>query len=104
MLVSFFSLQMFTSRSSPRAFSPTIIPSYTASPGSVNITPRSCRPNIANVVATPVRSATRLPRVRVRISPCHGSQPSNTECSSPVPRVSVRNSVRNPTSPRAGTR
>ena len=40
---------------------------------------------------------------RVRSSPNHGSQPSKTWCSRPVPRVSVRNSVRKPISPRAGT-
>ena len=38
------------------------------------------------------------------MSPAHGSQRSNTWCSRPVPRVSVRNSVRKPISPRAGTR
>ncbi len=53
---------------------------------------------------TPVRSATRLPRGRLRISPIQGSQRSKTWWSRPVPRVSVRNSVRKPTSPRAGTR
>ena len=49
-------------------------------------------------------TATRLPVGRSRISPAHGSQRSNTWCRRPVPRVSVRNSVRNPISPRAGTR
>ena len=42
MLVSFFSFTMLTSMSSSRVFSPTIMPSYTRSPGSMNISPRSC--------------------------------------------------------------
>ena len=66
--------------------------------------PRSCRAAIANAVAWPRRSATRLPVGRVRSSPCHGSQRSKTWCMIPVPRVSVRNSVRKPISPRAGAR
>jgi len=41
---------------------------------------------------------------RVRSSPCHGSQRSKTWCMIPVPRLSVRNSVRKPIRPRAGTR
>src|ERR1022692_3689112 len=41
MLVSFFSLTMFTSRSASRAFSPTIMPSYTSVPGATKISPRS---------------------------------------------------------------
>ena len=48
MLVSFFSLVMFTSMSSEREFSPTIMPSYTSVPGSVKSTPRSWRLIIAN--------------------------------------------------------
>ena len=56
MLVSFFSLMGLTSISSERAFSPTIIPSYTSTPGPTSIWPRSCRLNSANVlvVAAPV--------------------------------------------------
>ena len=46
--MSFFSLVMFTSMSSAREFSPTIMPSYTSVPGSVNSTPRSWRFVIAN--------------------------------------------------------
>ncbi len=41
---------------------------------------------------------------RLLISPAHGPYSSNTWCSWPVPRVSVWNSDRNPSSPRAGTR
>ena len=47
MLVSFFSLVGFTSRSSAREFSPTIMPSYTSVPGATNSVPRSCRLNSA---------------------------------------------------------
>ena len=43
MLVSFFSLVGFTSMSSDREFSPTIMPSKTSVPGPTNIVPRSCR-------------------------------------------------------------
>src|SRR3954454_12969335 len=66
--------------------------------------PRSCRPAIAKAVAWPRRSAIRLPVGRVRSSPCHGSQASKTWCRIPVPRDSVRNSVRKPINARAGTR
>ncbi len=66
--------------------------------------PRSWRLNRANAATLPRRSATSDPVGRVRSSPCHGSQRSNTWWTIPVPRVSVRNSVRNPISPRAGTR
>src|ERR1051326_3945563 len=37
------------------------------------------------------------------MAPDHGSYPSKTWCAIPVPRVSVRNWVRKPISPRAGT-
>src|SRR5438552_3359753 len=47
MLVSFFSLVMFTSRSLSREFSPTIWPSYTNSPGFTNIVPRAWRLSMA---------------------------------------------------------
>ena len=40
--VSFFSFVGLTSMSSARAFSPTIMPSYTVSPGPTNSCPRSC--------------------------------------------------------------
>ena len=53
--------------------------------------------------SAPRRSATSEPVGRVRSSPCHGSYRSWTWCSRPVPRVSVRNSVRKPIRPRAGT-
>src|SRR5665647_1779849 len=39
----------------------------------------------------------------VRSSPTHGSYPLKMWCIIPVPRVSVRNSVRKPMRPRAGT-
>ena len=42
--------------------------------------------------------------IALSASAAHGSQRSNTWCMIPVPRVSVRNSVRNPISPREGTR
>ena len=73
MLVSFFSLVMFTSMSSAREFSPTIMPSYTSAPGCTKKVPRSCRLIMANGVAVPARSATREPLVRYSISPVHGS-------------------------------
>src|SRR5699024_4320511 len=104
MLFSFFSLVMFTSMSSPRAFSPTIMPSYTSSVGWMKKVPRSCRFSMANGVATPARSATREPVVRNSIGPAHGSNPSAMEAAMPVPRVSVRKRVRKPIRPRAGTR
>ncbi len=65
MFVSFFSLVMFTSMSSEREFSPTIMPSYTSVPGSVNSTPRSWRLVIAKAVTAPARSATSEPLLRV---------------------------------------
>ena len=68
----------------------------------MNSVPRSCRPKSAKAAVLPRRSATSEPVGRVRSSPTHGSQPSKTWCSRPVPRVSVRNSVRKPTRPRAG--
>jgi hypothetical protein len=43
MFVCFFSLVTFTSMSRGREFSPMIIPSYTGVPGSMKISPRSCR-------------------------------------------------------------
>src|SRR3954464_10827347 len=49
---------------------------------------------IAKPVVGPRRSATSEPVGRVRISPCHGSHFSKTWWRMPVPRVSVRNSVR----------
>ena len=58
---------------------------------------------MAYPVVDPRRSATTLPFGRVRSSPAHGIQPSNTWWSSPVPRVSVRNSVRKPMRALAGT-
>src|SRR5690242_7866505 len=70
----------------------------------MNSDPRSCRLRIAKLVAVPRRSATSAPVGRVRSSPCHGSHASKTWWRMPVPRVSVRNSVRKPISPRAGTR
>src|SRR5215831_13363985 len=70
----------------------------------MNSEPRSWRLRIAYPVACPRRSATRLPVGRERMSPCQGSHASKTWWRMPVPRVSVRNSVRKPTSPRAGTR
>ena len=73
MFVSFFSLVMFTSMSSAREFSPTIMPSYTSVVGSTNSVPRSCRFIMANGVTTPARSATSEPEARVRSSPNHGS-------------------------------
>src|SRR3954447_5843313 len=104
MFVSFLGFDAFTSRSLSREFSPTTIPSYSSSPGATKSDPRSCRFVIANAVAWPRRSATRLPLGRVRSSPCHGSHISNTWCRIPVPRDSVRNSVRKPINARAGTR
>ena len=41
--MSFFSLQMFTSMSPAREFSPTIMPQYTSVPGPTIIDDRSCR-------------------------------------------------------------
>src|SRR3954453_14845386 len=65
--------------------------------------PRSWRLNSAKAVVRPARSAISTPVGRVRSSPCQGSNPSKTWWRIPVPRVSVRNSVRKPISPRAGT-
>ena len=72
-LVSFFSRVMLTSMSSERAFSPTIMPSYTSVPGSTKRTPRSWRLTIAYAVTGPGRSATSEPETRVVIVPNHGS-------------------------------
>jgi len=78
MFVSFFSLVAFTSRSSARAFSPTIIPSYTSTPGPTKSEPRSWRLSSAKAVVLPARSATRPPVGRIRSSPYHGSKRSKT--------------------------
>jgi hypothetical protein len=72
MLVSFFSFVGFTSMSSAREFSPTIMPSYTSVPGPTNMVPRSCRFASAYPVVGPVRSAISEPVGRVRNSPCQG--------------------------------
>src|SRR5436309_2676772 len=104
MLVSFFSLVMLTSMSVSREFSPTIWLSYTSRPGPTNMVPRAWRWSIAYAVVRPVRSATSAPFCRCAISPCQSSHPSNKWFRSPVPRVSVRNSVRYPMRPRAGMR
>src|SRR6266566_1944741 len=72
MFVSFFSFAAFTSMSSGRALSPTIIPSYTGSPGRTNSVPRSWRLNSAKATATPSRSATSTPRLRPEIGPPQG--------------------------------
>jgi len=53
MFVCFFSLQMFTSRSFSRAFSPMIMPSYTSVLGSTKISPRSWSAAIALAVVLP---------------------------------------------------
>src|SRR3989304_2723678 len=76
MLVAFFSLAGFTSMSPARAFSPTIIPSYTSAPGPINIVPRSCRLVSAYDELWPRRSATRLPVGLVRRSPFHDDGPT----------------------------
>ena len=49
-------------------------------------------------------NATIAPIGRRIIAPPHGCQPSKRVLSRPVPRVAVRNSPRNPMSPRAGMR
>ena len=72
MLLSFFSFVTFTSRSPGREFSPAIIPSYTMSPGSMNIWARSCRLPSANATTKPSRSATMTPRFRPASGPAHG--------------------------------
>src|SRR5436309_11787681 len=72
MLVSFFSLEGFTSMSPTRAFSPTTMPSYTGSPGLTNIVPRSCKLKSAYPTTTPSRSATNTPRLRPCSGPAHG--------------------------------
>src|SRR5919199_533603 len=64
MLVSFFSFVGFTSMSPGRALSPTIIPSYTGSPGATNSVPRSCRLNSAKPTTTPFSIETITPRAR----------------------------------------
>ncbi len=58
---------------------------------------------MAKEVVAPRRSATSAPVGRVRSSPNHGSKRSKTWCMIPVPRVSVRNSVRKPIRAREGT-
>ena len=73
MLVSFFSLVMFTSMSSERVFSPTTMPSYTSSVGCTKNDMRSCRAIMANGVATPARSATMEPFCRATICPAQSS-------------------------------
>jgi len=73
MFVSFFSLQMLTSMSTGREFSPTTIPSYTCTPSPMKNVPRDCRWKMAYAVARPVRSATSAPLIRSGIGPCQGS-------------------------------
>src|SRR5215213_2821868 len=75
MFVSFFSFIAFTSRSTVRAFSPTIIPSYTFVPGLTNSVPRSWRLKSAYVVVSPVRSATSEPVDLPRRAPQKFSPP-----------------------------
>ena len=73
MFVSFFSFVGFTSMSPGREFSPTIIPSYTASPGATNSVDRSCRFASANATIVPASIDTsvpaRAPRQRARPRP-----------------------------------
>ena len=73
MFVSFFGLDAFTSRSLARGVLADDHPLVDLVVGPMKSEPRSCRFWIANPVAGPRRSATRLPVGRVRSSPCHGS-------------------------------
>src|SRR3970282_555045 len=60
----------FTTRSLSRLWIPTIIPSYTGSPGLTNMRPRSCSFHSAEATATP--------------SSCHTSTPLAVSLSAPV--------------------
>ena len=73
MLVCFFSLQMLTSMSSGRLFSPTTMPSYTSTPGGTIRAERSWMATMAFIVVGPRRSATIEPVPRLRILPAHFS-------------------------------
>src|SRR5512143_482514 len=73
MFVSFFSFVMFTSMSTGRVFSPTIIPSYTCSPSPMKNVPRDWRWKMAYAVVRPTRSETSAPLIRSGIGPCQGS-------------------------------
>ena len=89
--VKCFSLHTFIAMSSFLEFIPTIIPSYTSTPGPIKSSPLSCALN------NPY--ATDFPLVLDCISPLYGAYSSNTWLSVPFPLVSVKNSALYPISP-----
>ena len=72
MLVSFFSLHTLIGISSLRACVPTIIPSYTEVPGSMNVSPRPWALISPYVTAVPFSEATSTPLVESFTSPVIG--------------------------------
>ena len=73
MFVKCFSLHTFMLKSSPLEFSPTIIPSYTSTPGPMNSSPLSCALYSPYVTDFPFSNATIVPLTRACISPLYGS-------------------------------
>ena len=83
MFVRCFSLHGLTSRSSAREFSPTIIPSYTSSPGADEQRAALLEVHQREWAATPrAVGDERTARPRAQLAG-HGSQRSNTWCSDP---------------------
>src|SRR5713101_5619986 len=72
MLDCFFSRQTLTRMSPGRFWMPTIIPSYTASPASMKVVPRSWAPASPNARVVPADDAVRAPLRCSRKSPAQG--------------------------------
>ena len=97
--VKCFSLHTFIAKSSFLEFIPTIIPSYTSTPGPIKSSPLSCALNNPYATDLPFSNATIVPLVLDCISPLYGAYSSNTWLSVPFPLVSVKNSALYPISP-----
>ena len=73
MFVKCFSLHTFIAKSSPLEFNPTIIPSYTSTPGPMNNSPLSCALYNPYVIDVPFSNATIVPLTLATTSPLYGS-------------------------------
>ena len=105
MLVKFFAFVTFTARSLSLLFSPTIIPSYTSTPGSINIIPRSSNAPNPYAVDLPFSIDTNTPSFLSPMFPSvNGPYSLNVWFIIPYPLVSIKNSFTNPINPREGTR
>src|SRR5438445_7768955 len=72
MFVRCFFRQTLISRSRSRMCWPTIIPSYTSTPGPMNNVPRSCDAARPKVLVSPASNAMSEPNSRVAIGPAYG--------------------------------